>query len=117
MRTDQNNNPVAFDCDVAHQAWLVYGTDYEQGTPFQSEGVTYYTAKLLGDPVALTIRVIDAIGFYTKADAPRWLYMGQFPKFVWNALTPDQKRDVVGFMYQREAGEAMRNLFPNYGAL
>jgi hypothetical protein len=115
MRTDENNNPAAFNANVAHEAKLVYGTDYEQGTPYVADGVTYYTAKLLGDPVALTIRVIDAIGYYTKDGRERWTYIA-LPKFVWDALTPDQKRDVVGFHYEREGGIAMRHLFPHYGS-
>jgi hypothetical protein len=121
MRTDQNNNPAAFTCNIAQQAGLAYGTDYEQGEPFTVPATggrtqTFYTAKLLGDPIALTIRVIDAIGYYTKSGSPRWIYIA-LPKFVWDALSPDQKRDVVGFHYQHEGGTTMRSLFPNYGSL
>ena len=113
MRTDDNNNPAAFTTDIAKQAGLVPDVDYVAGTPFPAPS-NLVTAKLLGDPVAITIRVIDAIGYYTKTGAERWVYIA-IPKFVWEFLTPDQKRDVIGFHYQHEGGTAMRSLFPNYG--
>ena|SRR5579871_6431262 len=117
MRTDENNNPAAFTTAIAQQAGLVLGTDYVAGRPFPLStpfGSTLVTAKLLGDPVAITIRVIDAIGYYTKAGSPRWTYIA-LPKFVWDALTAEEKRNVIGFHYQHEGGTAMRGLFPNYG--
>jgi hypothetical protein len=113
MRTDDNNNPTAFTTAIAKEAGLILGTDYEQGTPF-ADG-DYYTAKLLGDPLAITIDVINAIGFRTASGNPRWLYIN-FPLFVWRNLTEDDKVDVIGWMYQQEGGTTMRNLFPNYGA-
>lgn len=113
FRTDQNNNPAAITTDIAAQAGLALGTDYAMGAPFPAPS-KLVTAKLLGDPVALTIRVIDAIGYYTRAGGQRWDYIA-LPEFVWIALTADQKRDVVGFHYQREGGVTMRPRFPNYG--
>jgi len=114
MRTDNNNNPTAFDTAIAEQAGLTLGVDYKTGDPF---GPGFYTAKLLGDPIAITIRVINAVGFYTHAGAPRWIYMKGFPNFLWAGLSSDQQRDVIGYMYQHEGGTAMRHLFPNYGKL
>ena len=119
MRTDENNNPAAFTTDIAQQAGLHLGVDYEQGAQFavrmpDGHQVFYYTAKILGDPIAITIRVIDAIGYYTRAGSPRWTYIA-LPKFVWDSLSADEKRDVIGFHYQHEGGTAMRGLFPNYG--
>jgi len=114
MRTDENRNPAAFTTDVAKQAGLVLGIDYEPGTPFPAPS-PLVTAKLLGDPVAITIRVIDAIGYYTHPGNPRWTYIA-IPDFVWGSLSPGTKRDVVGFHYQHEGNEgSMRALFPNYG--
>lgn len=113
MRTDKNNNPAAFTTEIARQAGLEFGTDYVAGDVFPPPS-TLITARLLGDPVAITIRVIDAIGYYTKSGMRRWDYIA-IPHFVWAALTPDQKRDVIGFHYQHEGGTAMRGLFPNYG--
>jgi len=113
MRTDANRNPAAFTTDIAKQAGLVLGMDYEAGDPFPAPS-NLVTAKLIGDPIAITIRVIDAIGYRTKAGAPRWTYIC-LPKFVWKSLSYDQKRDVIGYHYMNEAGTEMRHLFPNYG--
>ena len=101
--------------EVAAQGGLKLGVDFAVGTLFPPPS-TLITAKLLGDPVALTIRVIDAISFCTFAGSMRWSYIAM-PVFIWSALTADQKRDVIGWMYQREGGTAMRDLFPNYGKL
>lgn len=116
MRTDDNRNPAAFTTDLARQAKLTPGVDYEQGTPFPSPS-TLHTAKILGDPVEVTIRLIDAVGYQeTRAPfGPRWSYIN-LPKFVWDSLTPDQKRDIVGYHYQHEGNSgSMIALFPNYG--
>lgn len=114
MRTDSHNNPAAITTDVAKQGGLILGTDYTQGDPFTVGTAAYYTARLIGDPVALTIRVIDKIGYRTKAGAPRWTYINM-PKFLWDAQLPNIKRDIIGEHYRNEGGTAMRGLFPNYG--
>lgn len=120
MRTDANNNPTAFTTDIAAQAGLKLGEDYVQGDPFKEGSATLYTAKLLGDPILTTERVISAIGFYAHSGGQRWTYIG-LPKFLWDAIDPikglvlPSQRDVIGFMYQREGGVEMRGLFPNYG--
>lgn len=113
-RTDDHNNPTAMTTATARQGGLVLDQDFQIGEPFMAGTIELYTAKLLGDPVQLTIRVIDKIGFYTSSDSSRWVYIGM-PDFVWGTLTTSQKRDVIGWMYQREGGTAMRGLFPNYG--
>lgn len=114
FRTDTHNNPAAFTTDVAHQAGLAEGIDYTVGDSFQAGELTYHTARLIGDPVALTIRVIDKIGYKTRQGVPRWSYIC-LPNFVWKAFTPSQKRDIVGYHYYNEKGTAMMSLFPNYG--
>ncbi len=113
MRTDENNNPAAFTTAIAIQAKLILGVDYKTGTQFPAPS-RLFTAHLLGDPIAITIRVIDALTYYTKAGLCRWDYIA-IPTFIWASLTPDQKRDVIGFHYQHEGGSLMRGLFPNYG--
>lgn len=117
-RTDRNDNPTAFTTDVAHEAKLILGKDYAQGDPFNETFThqTLYTAKLLGDPIALTIRVIDVLSFLTITGDSRWGYI-TMPHFTWMELTAPEKRDVIGWMYQREGGTTMRSLFPNYGKL
>ena len=109
-RTDRNNNPTAFTTEVASQAGLTEGVDYEVGDRFRVGGKTYYTARLLGDPVKLTERVIDAVGFYTRHKRPRWTYIAM-PKFVWDSLPCGLRRRVIGWMYRREGGTALRGLF------
>lgn len=111
MRTDENRNPTAFTTDLAKEAGLVLGVDYEQGTQFPN-GVDLFTAKILGDPIKVTIKLLDEVGYYTKSGSLRWVYIG-IPDAAWGVLTPDTKRDVIGFQYRREGGTAMRNLFPN----
>ena len=111
FRTDDNRNPTAFTIDIAKEAGLVQGTDYEIGDPFESNGRTFYTARLLGDPVIITLRVINKIGFYTKMPNQRWVYIG-IPFLLWNSLTDQQKRYTIGVMYQNEGGTMMKDLFP-----
>ena len=114
FRTDANHNPTAFTTDVATQGGLILGKDYEAGEAFPAPS-TLRTAMLMGDPVQLTIRVIDRIGFRTKEDRPRWAYINM-PSFVWDALEPAEKRDLIGWMYKQEGGVTMRPLFPNWAA-
>jgi hypothetical protein len=110
MRTDENRNPTAFTTAIAKEAGLVSGVDYQIGDPFYVAGQTFYTARLLGDPIAITIKVIDKIGFYTAPPIARWTYIA-IPYFLWLELTLDQKKKVIGYMYQNEGGTEMRGLF------
>jgi hypothetical protein len=119
FRTDRNNNPTAFTTDIAIEGGLVQGRDFVQGDPFSvpntaySGGTeTFYTAKLIGDPIVLTIGVIDKIGFRVGSDPykPRWTYIN-LPYDLWQSLTSAQKRQVIGDMYACEGGTAMKPLF------
>jgi hypothetical protein len=110
-RADRNNNPTAMTTGVAWAGGLKLGVDYEQGDAFTAGGNTYYTAKLLGDPLALTIRVIDTAGFYTTPPTQRWSYIA-LPFALWGSLTPIQKAFVIGWMYGIEGGVTMKGLFP-----
>jgi hypothetical protein len=115
MRTDKHRNPTAFTTDIAKEAGLVLGTDYEQGDSFQVAGphgivYTYYTAKLLGDPIATTIRVIDKIGFFNSAHNQRWIYVAIFYD-LWKVLSTNNKTAVIGEMYGHEGGTEMKPLF------
>ncbi len=116
FRTDGHNNPTAFTTDVAKEAGLVLGLDYTKGDSFSVQvstfaAITLFTARLIGDPIALTIRVIDAVGFYTRIGSQRWGYIGM-PADVWSFyLSPEAKAAVIGGMYEREGGTAMLPLF------
>lgn len=110
FRTDKHNNPAAFTTDIARQAGLAPGVDYERGDSFVVGPATYYTAKLLKNPVETTTRVIDAIGFYAKSGGQRWAYIG-IPKDIWDSLSPAQKSSVVHFMYHHEGGTQLESLW------
>lgn len=113
MRTDSHNNPTAFTTDIARQGGLVEGQDFTIGDSFRygPNSPLLYTARLLGDPIALTIRVIDAVGFYNRAGKQRWEYIGMPPQ-VWISLSLGFKAAVIGGMYHREGGTEMLKLFP-----
>lgn len=108
MRTDRNNNPTAFTTDLAKQAGLVLGKDYVVGDKFPTGNL--YTARLVGDPVATTIKLIDKVGFLTASGQPRWTY-ANIPQSQWNRLTYDQKKSVVQQMYQREGNQGALNTY------
>jgi hypothetical protein len=109
-RADRHNNPTAFTTDLARQAGLREGIDYTQGDPFVAGGHTYYTARLLGDPIELTIRVIDRVGFTTASGAPRWSHT-VLPKKYWDSMTREQKIRVIASMYRKEGGTELAKLF------
>jgi len=108
-RTDRNMNPAAFTTDIAAQAGLKLGVDYEIGDKFPDPS-TLHTAKLLGDPIQTTIRVIDAVGYVTKAGHARWTYIN-IPQFVWLAQDPTMKKKIIGFHYSEEGGVTLKPLF------
>src|SRR5712691_51485 len=118
-RADRHNNPTAMTTGMAHQAGLVEAQDYTQGDFFTAQmpggqSQTLYTARLRGDPVGLTIRVIDTIGFRTKIGSGRCTYINM-PSWLWQTFTRDTKVDLIGDMYAHEEGVTMRGLFPRYG--
>lgn len=110
MRTDRHNNPTAFTTDIAKLAGLKEDVDYTKGDPFS--GGKYHTAKLLGDPIATTIKVIDRIGFKTSSGGNRWTYTDQIPGTKnWKNLSYEQKKNVVAQMYKHEGGTALKQYF------
>ena len=114
FRTDQNRNPTAFTTDVAREAGLIYNRDYTKGNSFAvTPEETLYTAFILGDILATTIKVIDAVGFYTGAmgSETRWSYIG-IPYELWLSFTLKQKEFTIGLMYMIEGGTEMTSLFP-----
>lgn len=109
-RTDRHNNPTAFTTDVAKTAHLVLGAEYTEGDQFNIGSKAYHTARLIGDPLTLTIKVIDKIGFYTQGGVQRWSYIG-IPPFIWTNLTVAEKKTVIHYMYHHEGGTLLENLF------
>lgn len=111
FRTDKNNNPTAFTTDLAKEAGLIEGTDYEVGDPFTISGHVFYTAHILGNALSVTIKLIDKVGFYTTiGGVMRWSYIA-IPFTVWENLSYNWKVFVIGFMYSREGGTTMKDLF------
>jgi hypothetical protein len=103
FRTDRNNNPTAFTTEIAENAGLVRGRDYDIGDPFEVDGRTFFTARLLGDPVALTLQVIDKITFYTHLGGQRWTYIG-IPPNIWVLFDAAARAETIAYMYHREGG-------------
>ena len=106
MRTDRHNNPTAFTTDIARQAGLVEGVDYIVGDPFP-ENPNMMTAKLLGNPIETTIRVIDKIGFSTQSGQNRWAYTDSIPganNAEWLKLGFADKTQIIKDMYRHEGG-------------
>lgn len=109
FRTDRHNNPTAFTTDVARAAGLKEGVDYVVGDAFPNNP-SLKTARLLGDPIDTTIRVIDNIGFQTSSGKPRWDYIN-IPKSQWDALSYNQKKSVIAQMYAHEGGNKLQSAF------
>jgi len=107
-RTDRHNNPTAFTTDIAKQAGLKEGVDFEIGDKFP-EG-NFKTARLLGDPIDTTIKVIDKIGFFTQGGKQRWTHTA-LSSDKWNSLSRDEKSKVIKDMYQKEGNSGLLNNF------
>jgi hypothetical protein len=110
FRTDRNNNPTAFTTAVA-ELGLVLGKDYVVGEEFKDNLHIYHTAKLIGDPIAVTIKLIDKIGFRTGSGLPRWTYIDINPKLIWDIMPYGQKVQILAFMYKNEGGTELTHLF------
>lgn len=111
MRTDRHNNPTAFTTDIAKNAGLKLGVDYVAGDSFPNNP-NLKTAKILGDPVETTIKVIDKIGFFTQSGKPRWTYVNSIPQAKnWDNLSYEQKKNVIRQMYAHEGGSQLLKYF------
>jgi hypothetical protein len=109
MRTDRHNNPTAFTVDVAKNGGLIEGVDYVAGDPFPNNP-KQKTARLLGDPVDTTIRLINKIGFFTQKGQQRWTHTA-IPQSEWNGMTYAQKKNVIKKMYSNEGGQELASIF------
>jgi hypothetical protein len=114
FRTDSHNNPTAFTVDLALEAGLKINVDFTIGDSFQAgttdKPLTLHTARLIGDALALTIRVIDVVGFRTRTNVQRWSYIS-LPKFIWDSCGPAVRKQIIGWMYRQEGGSEMADLF------
>ena len=119
MRTERNNNPTAMTIDVAKSLGMVEGVDYEKGDPFTtSDWRTLYTAKLIGDPIETTVKAFDNAAakgiwiFYTQWGKQRWTHTAMSNE-EWMALSPEEKKNVVLNMLQREWGDINKMAYYN----
>jgi hypothetical protein len=87
---------------------LVEGKDYVEGDPFDNG--QYHTAKLTGDPVAITIKAIDKGSFYTANGKQRWTHTA-IPQNQWDAMSYEEKKNIVKQMYQKEGNNGLLNKY------
>lgn len=104
-RTDRHNNPTAFITDLARIGGLQEGVDFVEGDPFPDDP-NFTTAKILGDPIDTTIKLIDNVGFFTADGRQRWVHTA-IPKSQWDSLDRQQKADVIVDMYKKEGGSGV----------
>lgn len=110
QRGDRHNNPLAFTTDVAKQAGLTPGIDYEVGDKFTgTDGKLYNTAKIIGDPVSATMKVIDKVGFYTSDGRRRWKHTAM-TKNKWDSLPYERKVQVIQEMERQEGGSLLNSM-------
>ena len=103
MRTDRHNNPTAFTIAIAKQGGLKEGVDYTVGDPFPNNP-NQKTARLKGNALDKTIKVIDNIGFFTQSGQPRWTHT-QMSKAKWDNLSKAQKKNIIKEMYNKEGND------------
>lgn len=118
MRTERNNNPTAMTTDMAKMLGWVLGVDYEIWDEFVTQdNRTLYTAKLIGDPIETTIKLIDRWianwidPFYRSNWQARWTYIWKLwlSKSIWSKMSHDQKVKAVYNMLKHE-GWSMENM-------
>lgn len=118
MRTERNNNPTAMTTDVAKSLGLVEWVDYVKWDSFKSGTGTLYTAKLLWDPVATTIKAFDTAvakwinAFYTQWWKQRWTHTAMTNE-QWKNMSQAQKEATVLKMLQKEWGDISKMSYYN----
>lgn len=107
MRTERNNNPTAMITDYAKQLWWVEWVDYVRWDSYVWEDWrTYYTAKLIWDPIETTIRLLDrwATNNVKKNIFTAWTYFNQLwmTNDKWLSLTRQEKENFILKMLKHE---------------
>jgi hypothetical protein len=138
-RTERHNNPTAFTTDLAKQAGLVEGVDYEIGDAFYDVGdklglstmeeaiaekrktgeeiKKYNTARIKKDDwFEVTKKLIDKVGFYDQNGGPRWSYIdklfsGGNANTIWNESDDEGKLKILKKMYGKETPSKYGGLF------
>ncbi len=111
MRTERNNNPTAMITAYAKQLWGVEWVDYVQWDSFTSTDEnwvthTYYTAKLIGDPMDKTIELIDRwVANNAKQNVfSAWSYAKDLwmTNEKWKNMSREEKEALILKMLQHE---------------
>lgn len=100
MRTERHNNPTAMTVWWMQWAWIEPDWLYEIWDPFTwSDWRTYYTARLLWDPLDTTIKILNQAiaNWHNPFNTGSWSYMNQ----LWmniekrNSMTDDQRKSFI----------------------
>ena len=111
MRTERNNNPTAMITAYAKQLWGVEWVDYEIWDSFTSTDEnwvthTYYTAKLIGDPIDKTIELLDRwVANNVKQNVfSAWSYAKDLwmTNEKWKNMSREEKEALILKMLQHE---------------
>lgn len=122
MRTERNNNPTAMITEYAKQLWGIEWVDYIQWDSFTSTDAnwvthTYYTAKLLGDPIETTIRLLDrwVENGVKKNVFSAWSYANQLgmTNDKWKNMSKDEKEALILKMLQHEGWDISKMAYYN----
>lgn len=117
-RTNRHNNPTAMTVWAAKTAGLEEWTDYVKWDSFKwANGETYYTAKLLWDPIDKTIEAINTMWFKTTSGKDRWSYLDRITTAdgtritdeKWNQMNNNEKKNIIKQMYQNETSNKQEN--------
>lgn len=105
-RTERNNNPTAMITAKAKQLGWILWEDYEIWDSFVwSDGRTYYTARLIGDPIETTIRLLDRwLEKWLANIFSGWTYASKLwlNNEVRRNATPEEKREIIYNMLAQE---------------
>lgn len=105
-RTERNNNPTAMITAKAKQLGWILWEDYEIWDSFVGEDWrTYYTARLIGDPIETTIRLLDRwLEKWLANIFSGWTYASKLwlNNEVRRNATPDEKREIIYNMLAQE---------------
>lgn len=122
MRSERNNNPTAMITAYAKQLWGIEWVDYVQWDSFTSVDEnwvehTYYTAKLLGDPIDTTIRLIDRwVDNNVKKNVfSAWSYADQLwmTNDKWKNMSREEKEALILKMLQHEGWDISKMAYYN----
>lgn len=103
MRTDRNNNPTALQWTPGVEKFFNdKGYEVSKGDIWPNGKNYTLDMTKIKDPVGATVAYINDYSFFHDGQ-PRWTHTAM-PQDKWNALSDEEKRNVVGQMYKKEGG-------------